>query len=162
MVKVVREAKEPGTADGFLHTAGEGRLAVTARAVAQGKDWLVQVYGGTAHVGAVALAVYCPEGTNGVSASAGVLTAPGHRDDTVAHALARKLCKIWRATVCVAVGIHVDGAMPEEIERLVLNAHAAADAIARRTGTEAGAKVSQGSSGGTGRGPDVPRRRRNA
>lgn len=112
-------------------TEGEGRLAVTVLAVPRGKDWLVQVTGGEDHVGAAALAVYCPEAVNGVYASAGVITAPGHRDDVLARALALKLCKIWRATVCVVVGIHVEGASAREIEDLVRNAHAAAESVAR-------------------------------
>ncbi len=110
------------------HTCGAGALAVTVEARSAGRDWLVHGSGGTAKLGAAALAVPC-RAESGVRASASVLTVPGHRDDVGARSIALRLCKAWGATVCVTVGIHVNHASADDIAALVRNADAAAEAV---------------------------------
>jgi len=88
--------------------AGTGKYRVIARLERCGGDLNAVVTGGELpHVGAVALAQYEPARR---SATVSVLTAYGHRDDTVAVRFAKALAAAGRCSAAVTVGIHVDGA----------------------------------------------------
>ncbi len=80
-----------------------GRLAVSLRAADIGRDLLVTVTGGRAHVGAVAVGVTC-----GGLATSSVITVPAHREDRVVKDAAEKLAKALGRTVVVVAGIHYD------------------------------------------------------
>ena len=114
----------------FPIRVGEGRLQVEASGERVGDDVHISVFGGSRpHIGAVALACPCPENREGVRTFASVLCAPGHRDDLLAHALALRLCKATGRVVCLTVGLHVDAATDDDIQGLVRNAEAAAEAL---------------------------------
>ena len=103
-------------------SAGEGRCRVRARAVRCGRDLSVQILGGTRpHIGAVALAVYEPKRR---SATVSSLAVYAHRDDACAIPCAKALSSALGCTVCVAAGLHIDNARPEELRELQKNAEA--------------------------------------
>lgn len=111
-------------------TFGSGPLAVTARAELVGGDVVAVVTGGTSpHAGAVALAVPCEPTPEGTDCSAGVLCAPGHRDDIPARLLSLRLCKALRRTVCMTVGIHLDNASADDIRALLRHAESAVEGL---------------------------------
>lgn len=74
---------------------------------------MVHFTGGTAHIGAVALA------RPGDKSGAQVLTVPGHKEDTLALEAAHQLAMTLRCTVCVSAGIHYDAITPNEITQIL-------------------------------------------
>ena len=89
-----------------------GRIDVHLAARAVGGDWLVEITGGAAHLGAVALATFHP--THG-RACASVLSAPGHREEQVALDAARAIARHTRTTTVVVAGLHYPEITAEEI-----------------------------------------------
>lgn len=90
----------------------EPDLVVEAEAVRIGTDVLVYVWGGTRpHIGAVAAAVPRPSLADGdrTSATASVLTYPGHKEDSVVKSMAEALAAALDTNVVVTAGIHWDG-----------------------------------------------------
>ena len=98
-------------------------LVVEAEAVRIGADVLVFVWGGTRpHIGAVAAAAPRPSLDDGgrTSATASVLTYPGHKEDVVVKNLAEALAAALDAHVVVTAGIHWDGLDSDAIATVVL------------------------------------------
>ena len=87
-----------------------GRLTVELRAHRIGKDLMVILSGGEAHIGAVG--VGCPLG---VRASASVMSLPEHRDDRMAHHAAERISATCGCNCAVVAGVHFDDITPEEI-----------------------------------------------
>ena len=104
----------------FTLEAGRGRLQLHLVATALGRDWLVALGGGTAHIGAVALSQARPslKADGQTSATTSVLALLGHKEDDLARAVAGRLSASLEATVCVACGIHLDDIRPEELEQV--------------------------------------------
>ncbi len=116
--------------------AGDGRAAVAVRLLAQGRDLLLLVTGGEAHVGAVALSG-ATAGTRGEPCEA-LLVAPGHKEGPLA-AEGAALVAAATGRACVAVaGIHQDGATPGEIAEIVANVRRAYARLTARLRGEAG------------------------
>ena len=94
-------------------TARDGRIdaALTARQV--GHDWLVEIAGGEAHIGAAALATFDPVHAR---ASASVLSAPGHREELVALDAARTITRHTQTTSVVVAGLHYPDITIDEID----------------------------------------------
>jgi hypothetical protein len=97
----------------------------------------VQVYvgGGTrAHIGSVALSQPRPSlsGDESASSTTSVLNLLGHKDDSLAVPLAEQICRRTGQAVVVTAGVHIDGARPEEIERLLANCRGLGERILRR------------------------------
>ena len=92
------------------------RCDVILRAWFAGDDIFLTLTGGKEHIGAVALGTY---NETEKSASASVLTAPGHREDIIALESARKISKKTHKTTVVTVGIHVDNITKEEINQII-------------------------------------------
>ncbi|MBO4313287.1 MAG: UbiX family flavin prenyltransferase [Desulfovibrio sp.] len=112
---------------------GSGRTAVRLEARSIGPDLDVLLSGGSAHIGATALAL--PPDEDGVDGDAAkpcvrTLAVPGHRDDVPARALAARLCLAVKRPVCVTAGIHIDAASGEEIAVILRNAERACDRLA--------------------------------
>jgi len=110
---------------------GAGRLRLTAEAVRIGPDLLVSLWGGQQpHIGAVAAAAPRPSLADPArtSATASVLTYPGHKEDGVAKAAAERLAAGLETRVVVTAGMHWEGLRPEEIARVE---ELAADLVAR-------------------------------
>ncbi len=108
----------------FKISAGTDPFKVNASVLQTGKD-LVVVFGGGEihHIGASALAEPRASLLDGsrVSASASVLCVSGHKDDCLAREAALRLATRYSCIVNVIVGLHVDNAVAEDIEHLVLN-----------------------------------------
>ena len=93
-------------------TARQGRLCLQLRVCRQGGDLQVLLGGGTAHLGAVALA-YAP--ASGAQAQGRLLVLPGHREDVLALRTATALADGLGCAVCVSAGIHYPAITREEI-----------------------------------------------
>jgi hypothetical protein len=91
--------------------AGSAELQIEATLL--GRDMLITLVGGDAHVGAVALA-----GSNQRS-DAPVLAVPGHRDDVIAKEAALRISKEFNCNCVVIVGIHVSNASRDQINEIV-------------------------------------------
>jgi len=64
------------------------------------------------------------------------LTLPGHKDFSVANAIAKKLCLATKEPVSISAGIHIDNASKEEIQTLFDNCIEAADLFLKQYGKE--------------------------
>lgn len=109
-------APQPG---GLIHafTIGADRLEVRAEVRSQGRDLLLLITGGQAHVGAVAV---CGTGLDGQSA-AELVEVPGHKEGPLAREAASELCRITGRTCVAVVGIHQEKATRREIVAIVAN-----------------------------------------
>jgi hypothetical protein len=87
-----------------------------------GPDLSVSIWGGThPHIGAVALALPRPSLKNRrkTSATASVLTLPGHKEDVTVKAVSEALAAALKRNVVVSAGIHWDNLTPEEIGTII-------------------------------------------
>ncbi|MEF2967217.1 aspartyl-phosphate phosphatase Spo0E family protein [Paenibacillus sp. M1] len=75
-----------------------------------GRDLLLVITGGAAHIGAASTA-YNVNGAIEVQTSA----VPGHKEHTLTEGLARRAAEELRRTVTVVMGIHYDHLSKEEI-----------------------------------------------
>jgi hypothetical protein len=118
---VARAFDLPETATGSRHLSHEhivltrnaGSAYVRIDATWMGKDLLVTLAGGEAHVGAVAL------GGFDTRSYASVLAVPNHRDDIIAKEAALRISKGLRQSCVVVVGIHVHNASQSQIAAIV-------------------------------------------
>lgn len=83
-----------------------------------GNDWVFQISGGRAHIGAVAIAY--PDGDRIHSES---LSVPGHREEQLATEMARYAANELKQTVTVLMGIHVDHATKKDIQEIIESVH---------------------------------------
>lgn len=98
-----------------------GRFEINLSLQHLGSDLQVLIWGGDAHVGAVAIAgphtLLENSSLNGFSAE--VISVPGHRDEVVARDAASHLARACSGTVAVTVGLHWDNLKPEEIQEVL-------------------------------------------
>lgn len=106
-------------------TAGAGRTAVRLELVGQGRDLLLLISGGEAHVGAVAVA---RPGVDG--GAAGAVVIPPHKEGPLAAECAALLAEAAGCTCAAAAGIHQDDATSQEIAAICANVRAAARQLA--------------------------------
>ena len=106
-------------------TMGTGRTAVRLELVGQGRDLLLLISGGEAHVGAVAVAR--PAGDGG---AAGEVVVPPHKEGPLAAECAALVAEAGGCTCAAAAGIHQDLATKAEIAAICANARAAARQLA--------------------------------
>ncbi|SDO59465.1 prenylated flavin chaperone LpdD [Desulforhopalus singaporensis] len=87
-----------------------GGYSVFAQCRRMGRDFLVAVWGGEPHIGAVAMAQPRPklQEPNKISATASVFCYVGHKDDEVAKIMAEKIAADLNTRVVVAAGMHWD------------------------------------------------------
>ena len=108
---------------------GEGRTLVHLLAVSQGRDWVLHITGGTAHVGAVATA-------DGHQVQLSVVG--NHKEGPLAEVCALQWSHLT-GNICVAVvGIHQDNATKSEIDGIVDNVRLGLDTLATRWKEAAG------------------------
>jgi hypothetical protein len=109
----------------FTSSQQKGRFELHARVTRLGKDVLVVLSGGVAHIGAVAMAQPRPSLANPEKAGAtsSVFTYVGHKEDGIAKTMAEKLAKGLNRKVVVVAGIHWDNLRDEEIEVIVSMCH---------------------------------------
>lgn len=91
-------------------------FGLAVRTIAAGRDYVLLVTGGEAHIGAAAVAY--PAATGGVSTE--IISLPGHKEAELARELAGLACRRLGRTVTVIAGIHIDRATSEEIHMIVL------------------------------------------
>jgi gallate decarboxylase subunit D len=107
-----------------------------------GKDFLLSVWGGVAHIGAVAMAQPRPSLANPsrLSATASVFCYVGHKEDSVVKEVAERLAAALDAKVVVAAGLHWDDLTPEGIQQVQENVRALVEMIVleERTGRQHG------------------------
>ncbi|MFA7067535.1 MAG: hypothetical protein WC127_01025 [Acidaminococcaceae bacterium] len=97
---------------------------ISATVILCGIDVAVIIGGGEkSHIGAMGLASPRPSLQNKdvVSASVSVLCVLGHKDDLLARAAALRLASKFNVNVVVSVGLHLDNATTEDIEKLQTN-----------------------------------------
>lgn len=92
---------------------GSGRTRVQLILHRQGRDLILRVTGGKAHVGAVAIW----EG----GSQAQLVELPHHKEGPLAEECAETVGRAAGCTTVAIVGIHQDDAMPEEIAAIVRN-----------------------------------------
>lgn len=78
--------------------------------------------GNKPHIGAVALAIPYKQ-----TSSASLLSVYGHKDGEIAKPLAEKVSKEIKKTVVVIVGIHLDNATKEDIQKFINNSNSEVD-----------------------------------
>ena len=99
---------------------GVGRTAVRLEPVSQGRDFLILITGGEAHVGAAAVC----DGRAAPAESGpetGLVQVPGHREGPLAAEAAVTLARATGRTCAAVVGIHQDNATSDEIREIVGN-----------------------------------------
>ena len=86
------------------------------------------LYGGRAHVGAVAYAVPRPKSNgNGVTADISSICGPGHKDIYAAQKVAERICLKTNETTCICAGIHIENASQDDIKMILACCLEAAD-----------------------------------
>ncbi len=88
--------------------ASRGRISLLMRGRRIGRDLLVELFGGDAHIGAIALAWPGSRGN--------ALSSPGHREQELASRIASLLANSLACDVAVVAGIHYDCITKGEIE----------------------------------------------
>ncbi|MDR0267589.1 hypothetical protein [Paenibacillus sp.] len=86
-----------------------------------GRDILLLLTGGTAHIGAVATAYFCGKAQE---VQVQTIDLPGHREQELAAYMAEKAAEALGCTVTVAAGIHYDGINKAQILDIVAEAKA--------------------------------------
>jgi len=102
--------------------AGKGLYRLEAEAVRIGTDVLVYIWGGDRpHIGSVAAAQprQSLEAPSRVSATASVLTYPGHREDDLVKDAAELLAAELQTRVVVTAGMHWDNLDEAGIQEIV-------------------------------------------
>lgn len=92
----------------------QNRFGLEVRTIQAGRDYVLLVTGGEAHVGAAAVAYW----DNGQVCSQALLV-PSHKEEALARELACMAAGRLLATVTVVAGIHIDQATGSEIVRIV-------------------------------------------
>lgn len=127
------EISQTNTSPGLVNpplealSVGVGRTRVKLELQFQGRDFLLLVTGGRAHVGAVAVW----DGRN-ADDQAVVIELTGHREGPLAGECVEILGRASGRTVTAVVGIHQDNATREEIAAIVANVRDGAAALAKK------------------------------
>jgi len=96
-------------------------LPLRLRWVCLGDDLCLILSGGEEHIGAAAVAQPRPSLADPArtSATASVITLPGHKEDILARELSLKVASALNAAVCVVCGIHMHNPTPAMLEELL-------------------------------------------
>ncbi len=96
-----------------------------------GQDFLLSVWGGTAHIGAVAMAQPRPSLADPArrSATASVFCYVGHKEDEVVKEISERLAAALGSKVVVAAGLHWDKLTSAGIEQVKKNVRTLVDRI---------------------------------
>lgn len=99
-------------------SAGEGAFTLEAVVVVTPRGITVTACTPChAHLGATAQAIPRPE--PGRTATVSILAVPCHRDEIPAHDIAAALATRFGIPCAASTGFHVDGATPQDIDRLL-------------------------------------------
>ncbi|MFO7608247.1 MAG: hypothetical protein R6X35_03480 [Candidatus Krumholzibacteriia bacterium] len=108
---------------------GRGRTEVRLVLLPQGRDLLLLITGGEAHVGAVAVAQPAADG-----GPAGEVVIPPHKEGPLAAECAALVAEAAGCTCAAAAGIHQDDATAQEIATITANVRRAARRLAAALG----------------------------
>ncbi len=106
---------------GITISEKKGPLEIFLRAELLGNDLLVTIWGGAAHIGAVAMAVPRPSlrDPNKLSATSSVFTFVGHKEDVTVKILSEGISAGLNRNVVAVGGIHWDGLTGDDIRWVV-------------------------------------------
>ena len=102
----------------------DNQFLIEAEAVRIGLDALIYLWGGDRpHIGSVAAAQAGPSRKDpaNISATASVITFPGHKEDVIVKEAAEYMAAELDANVVVTAGMHWDDLSAEEIAVVVAN-----------------------------------------
>jgi len=118
-------------ADPSFFSLREGGFLVEAMLQRLGGDYLVSIWGGAAHIGAVAMAQPRPSiaEPSRLSATASVFCYVGHKEDEVVKRVSEQLAAGLDARVVVVAGLHWDDLDPAGIEQIMKNIGSLIDKI---------------------------------
>lgn len=102
---------------------GEGRTEVCLELRAQGRDLVLAVTGGQAHVGAVALA-------SPGDREARLAVIPPHKEGPLAASVALRVTRAAGCACAVTAGIHQEAITPDEIAAVVAHVGSAVEELA--------------------------------
>lgn len=94
-------------------TVGSGSTALHYEVTTVGKDVLILVTGGVAHIGCTAV---------GDDGRLSVYTAQEHRDDSLAIPLAKIISMEFHCVCTVCAGFHLDSIAKDDIKNVLVNA----------------------------------------
>jgi gallate decarboxylase subunit D len=116
-----------------------GTFDLQASVQIAGKDVIVTITGGVAHVGAVAIGQARPSlrDPTSLSASSSVYCVVGHKEDMLAKRAADRLAARLGSTVVVVAGIHWDALTADDIQRIDQNATVLTDLLIERVLSQA-------------------------
>ncbi len=106
---------------------GSGREAVRLQLIRQGRDWVLVIGGGDAHVGAVSVRP-APGEFRGPDDALNVVIPPHKEGPLAVEAAARVTAATGRACAAI-VGIHQDDATREEITAITENVREGLDSL---------------------------------
>lgn len=86
---------------------------INLQAIPAGRDLLLMITGGEAHIGAASTAYAEGEGIQ-VQTTA----VPGHKEHVLTAGMAKRAAEVLNRTVTVVMGIHYDDLNREEINRI--------------------------------------------
>ncbi|KNZ40910.1 hypothetical protein AKG39_14985 [Acetobacterium bakii] len=92
--------------------SGHGKTALSYEIIPVGRDFLILLTGGDAHIGCTAI------GDDGRLCS---YTPKSHKDDALAIPLAKKVSETFRCVCTVVAGFHLDDITRKEIIEVVAN-----------------------------------------
>lgn len=109
----------------------EGGFLIEALWQQLGNDYLLSIWGGEAHIGAVAMAQPRPSlaDPDRLSATASVFCYVGHKEDDVVKEISERLACALGTKVVVVAGLHWDDLKQEGIRQVAKNVHALVDNI---------------------------------
>ncbi|MBQ7607637.1 MAG: hypothetical protein IJU76_06665 [Desulfovibrionaceae bacterium] len=101
----------------------DGPITIHVEPIRQGRDLLVRVFGGEAHIGAVA--VQTEDGSHTL------YVYKGHKEGELALDMARALAPYCPGPVCVVAGIHKDNITAQEIDFVLSTVKRATETLVR-------------------------------
>jgi len=109
----------------------EGDFPIDASLQRIGEDYLLSIWGGKAHIGAVAMAQPRPSLAlaDRISATASVFCYVGHKEDELVKRISEKMAAALGTKVVVAAGLHWDNISSGEIDQIVRNVDALVERI---------------------------------
>lgn len=95
---------------------GEGATLLRYCLARQGADVYIRVQGGQPHIGSTGVVM---------DGKVTIITASGHKDDFLVRPIAEAIAGVFKGTVVIMAGFHLDNITPEGIQQ-VLNTNAQA------------------------------------
>ena len=123
----MNKSKHNGPSERWLVSMGSDRTEVRLDLIRQGRDWVLLVGGGDAHVGAVAVQAATGEGVSADGPE--MVVIPPHKEGPLAERAARRVAAATGRACVAVVGIHQDDATRDEIMAISANVDAGLDQL---------------------------------